>query len=106
MIDGALLRGTFLVHPGVRIDLHRGAQLRVPHEFLNNPDIIAGMGQQRAVAVPERVPADPLSDASPLGGGLEHLGSQTVWPERHRSKLTVAGEDPIVRFGVRRLGLP
>jgi len=80
MIDGALLRGAFFVHSGVRVDLHRGAQLCVPHEFLNNPHIIAGMGQQRAVAMSERVPADPLGDSGPLGCGLEHLGSQTVWP--------------------------
>jgi hypothetical protein len=49
MVHRTLLSIPLLVHSGVRIDLHRGAQFCVPHELLNHPHIVAGMGQEFAI---------------------------------------------------------
>jgi hypothetical protein len=66
MIDCPLLRVPFLVHPGVRVHLHRRTQFGVAHEFLHHPHIVPGMRQERAVGMPKGMPADPLGDPDRL----------------------------------------
>jgi hypothetical protein len=45
-IDGFPLSHTLFFHPGMRLDLHRGAEFRVAHEFLHYFHVITVVLQQ------------------------------------------------------------
>jgi hypothetical protein len=82
-IHGLTLRDPLSGHGGLRVDLHRCADLGVPHQLLHHLHIIAGLCQQRTIDTAEGVPADLLFNADLAGDRLQDLPAQAVRPHRH-----------------------
>src|SRR5271165_3803809 len=80
-------------HEGSAIDVHRGRDVRVTHEFLLYAERRTSLVEPSAVAVTQRMPADGSVNLGTRRSSLEHL-----LPERTRIVRFVcswAGKDPV-----------
>jgi hypothetical protein len=75
-IHGPTLRDPISGHGRLRVDLHRCADLGVPHQLLNHLHIITGLCQQRTIGAAEGVPADLLLNADLACDRLQDLPAQ------------------------------
>jgi hypothetical protein len=66
---------------------------RVPHQLLHHLHVVTVFRQQRAVGVPEGMPADPLGNARPPCSGLQRLLQGRDRPDRHIPEDRGVGED-------------
>lgn len=67
----------------------------MPHQLLDDPDIVAGMGQERTIGMAKGVPSDPFYDPRLSCGWLEDLAPEAIRPDRKFPELLQAGEYPI-----------
>jgi hypothetical protein len=73
---------------------------RVPHQLLHHLHVVAILRQQRAVGVPEGMPADPLGDLCPLRSGLQDPLQGGNRPDRHLPEDCGTSKDPVGAGGV------
>src|SRR5579872_5200505 len=105
------LRTTLVLHPGLRIDIHRRLRTRMTKKLLHHLDVFLIGCEERSEGAAKCLPRHALVDSKPLDQRLNVILHDLRQPQRllapHRAETRIiGGKHPVLRSLVLALPVP